>query len=385
MSPDLIPLDYATLRVLWWIILGVLLVGFGVLGGADLGVGALLRYVARHDAERRVAINAIGPTWEGNQVWFVLGGGAVFAAWPLVYAAAFSVFYSVMLVLLLALILRPVGFDYRNKLRNGRWRATWDWCLVIGGAVPAVLFGVAMGNLLQGVPIRLDETMRLTYEGSILGLLNPFALLCGLVSLSMLAMHGGMFLVMKTGGPVRERARTAVRWSSCVLIMLFGFGGVCVFFWIKGYVITGTIDTAGPSNPLAKTVTRSIGAWYTNYAEHGWLWVAPGLGLGGAVFGFILATIRRGMIGFWFTALSVAGVIATAGISMFPFILPSRAHPPSSLTVWDASSSPLTLFLMLAAVVLLMPVVLIYTGWVFRLMRGTVDEKYVRENTDALY
>jgi cytochrome d ubiquinol oxidase subunit II len=384
MSPDLIPLDYATLRVLWWIIMGVLLVGFGVLGGADLGVGALLPFVARHDAERRVAINSIGPTWEGNQVWFILGGGAVFAAWPAVYAAAFSVFYSVMLVLLLALILRPVGFEYRNKLRNGRWRATWDLGLVIGGGVPAFLFGAAMGNLLQGVPIRLDETMRLTYEGSVLGLLNPFAILCGLVSLSMLVMHGGMFLVMKTEGPVRERARTAVRWSTCALIMLFGFAGVCVFFWIKGYEIAGA-NPGGPSNPLTKTVTRSLGAWYTNYAKNGWLWIAPGLGFGGAVFGFILATIRQGMIGFWFTGLSVAGVIATAGVSMFPFILPSRAHLAASLTVWDASSSPLTLFMMLAAVVLLMPLVLIYTGWVLRLMRGKVNEKYVRENADALY
>jgi cytochrome bd ubiquinol oxidase subunit II len=385
MSPDLIPLDYATLRLLWWIIMGVLLVGFGVLGGADLGVGALLPFVARHDAERRVAINSIGPTWEGNQVWFILGGGAVFAAWPTVYAAAFSVFYSVMLVLLLALILRPVGFDYRNKLRNGRWRATWDWCLVIAGVLPAFLFGAAMGNLLQGVPIRFDDTMRLAYEGSVLGLLNPFALLCGLVSLAMLVMHGAMFLVMKTDGPVRERARTAVRWASCVLIMLFGFGGVCVLFWIKGYVITGTIDPNGASNPLAKTVTRSLGAWYTNYADHGWLLVAPALGLGGAALGFVLATFRQGMIGFWFTGLSVAGVIGTAGISMFPFILPSRAHPGSSLTVWDASSSPLTLFMMLAAVVLFLPLVLLYTGWVLRIMRGKVDEKYVRENTEALY
>jgi len=384
MSPDLIPFDYATLRVLWWIIMGVLLIGFGVLGGADLGVGALLPFVARHDAERRVAINSIGPTWEGNQVWFILGGGAVFAAWPAVYAAAFSVFYSVMLVLLLALILRPVGFEYRNKLRNGRWRATWDWCLVIGGTLPAFLFGAAMGNLLQGVPIRLDETMRLAYEGTILGLLNPFALLCGLVSLAMLVMHGGMFLIMKTQGPVRERARTAVRWSSCALIMLFGFAGLCVWFWIQGYEMSGA-NPNGLSNPLAKTVTRSLGAWYTNYARNGWLWIAPGLGLGGAAFGFALATFRRGMIGFWFTSLSVAGVIGTAGISMFPFILPSRAHPASSLTVWDASSSPLTLFMMLAAVVILMPVVLIYTSWVLRLMRGRIDEKYVRENTEALY
>jgi len=385
MSPDLIPIDYATLRVLWWAILGVLLIGFGVLGGSDLGVGTLLPFVARHDAERRVAINAIGPTWEGNQVWFVLGGGAAFAAWPQVYAASISVFYSVMLVLVLALILRPVGFEYRNKVSHRRWRALWDWCLFTGGAVPSFLFGVAFGNLLQGIPFRLDETMRLSYEGSVLGLLNPFALMCGLVSVSMLVMHGGMFLVMKTEGAVRERARTAVRWSSCVLIMLFGFGGVCVFFWIKGYVITGAIDPGGPSDPLAKAVTRSLGAWYTNYAEHGWLLVAPGLGFAGAILGFAAATFRIGMIGLWCTGLSVAGVIATAGISMFPFILPSRAHPQSSLTVWDASSSPLTLFMMLAAVVILLPLVLIYTGWVIRLMRGKVSPNYVRDNADVLY
>ncbi len=385
MSAEIIPLDYATLRVVWWALLGFILIGFAVRGGIDLGVGALLPYVARTDIQRRVTINSVGPTWEANQVWLVLGAGAVFAAWPMVYAASFSTFYSAMLVLLLALILRPVGFEYRNKLRDRRWRRLWDWCLFTGGAVPAFVFGIVFGNLFQGVPFKLDAAMRLSYEGTVFGLLNPFALLCGLLSLAMVVMHGGMYLQMKTDGKVAERARSSVRLSSSALIMLFGFGGLSLLVWIEGYVVIGTIDPNGPSNPLLKTVERSLGAWQTNYLENSWLFAVPALAVVGAVGGHICATYRWGAAGLIFTGASLAAVIATAGIAMFPFIMPSSLDPRSSLTVWDASSSPLTLFMLLAAVVVLMPIVLAYTAWVIRIMRGRVTEAYVRENADHLY
>ena len=152
-------LDYETLRVIWWVLLGVLLIGFAVMDGFDLGVGILLPFVARTDGERRVVVNAVGPVWEGNQVWLILGGGAIFAAWPLIYAVAFSGFYLAMLVVLLALILRPVGFKFRSKMPGTRWRATWDWLLFLGGFVPALIFGVAVGNALVGAPFTFDDTL----------------------------------------------------------------------------------------------------------------------------------------------------------------------------------------------------------------------------------
>src|SRR6516165_527735 len=170
-----IPLDYETLRLIWWLFLGVLLIGFAIMDGYDLGVGMLLPLVARSDTERRVAINAIAPFWEGNQVWFILGGGAVFAAWPPVYAASFSGFYLAMFLVLGTLILRPVGFDFRNKLAEPRWRNAWDWALTVGGAVPALLFGVAFGNLFLGLPFHYDELQRPVFTGSFFSLLHPFA------------------------------------------------------------------------------------------------------------------------------------------------------------------------------------------------------------------
>lgn len=184
------PLDYETLRVIWWLLLGILLIGFAVMDGFDLGVAMWLPWLAKTDIERRILINSIGATWEGNQVWFILGGGAIFAAWPALYALSFSGFYFAMLLVLLALILRPVGFKYRSKLADPRWRSFWDYALFVGGFVPALIFGVAIGNVLQGVPFHFDEYLRPFYTGSFLDLLNPFALLCGLLSVLMLAMHG---------------------------------------------------------------------------------------------------------------------------------------------------------------------------------------------------
>ncbi len=200
-------LDFATLRVIWWLLLGVLLIGFAVMDGFDLGVGILLPFVARTDGERRVAINSVGPVWEGNQVWLILGAGAIFAAWPAIYAVAFSGFYLAMFVVLCSLILRPVGFKYRSKLEGTRWRAFWDWMLFVGGFVPALIFGVAVGNALLGAPFVFDETLRMTYHGGFFDLLSPFALLSGLVSVAMLAMHGGTYLSHEDRRPGRGPGR----------------------------------------------------------------------------------------------------------------------------------------------------------------------------------
>ncbi len=217
----MIPLDYETLRVLWWLLLGTLLIGFTLFDGYDLGVGALLPFVARKDEERRVLINLVGPTWEGNQVWLILGGGAIFAAWPALYAVSFSGFYLAMIAILLALILRPVGFKFRGKIKNPTWRSVWDWALFIGGSVPALIFGVAVGNVLRGVPFSLDDTLRPSYSGGFFGLLTPFPLVCGLVSLAMCATHGAVVIAMRTTGSrsngVVITASSLHSWPSCCL------------------------------------------------------------------------------------------------------------------------------------------------------------------------
>lgn len=372
-----IPLSYELLRVLWWGLLGVLLIGFAATDGFDLGVAGLLPFVAKTDTERRVAINTVGPTWEGNQVWLILGGGAIFAAWPMVYAVSFSAFYLAMFVVLAALILRPVGFKYRSKRDDPRWRTFWDWALFTGGFVPALIFGVAVGNVLVGAPFRLDDTMRIFWEGSFLGLLNPFALLCGLLSVTMLFLHGATWLSMKTEyGPIRDRARVLAPAFAVGSMVLFAAGGVWVAFGDLGYAASA-VDPAGPSNPLLTETTAEAGAWLNNYAAHPWTVLAPVLGFGGALAALFGLWRNSEWLAFTGSKLSVFGIIATVGVSMFPFILPSSIDPASSLTVWNSSSSHLTLFIMLIVTAVFLPLVLAYTAWAFKVMWGRVTTEQV--------
>lgn len=373
-----LPIDYATLREIWWALVGVLLIGFAVTDGFDLGVAALLPFVARTDGERRLTINTVGPTWEGNQVWFILGGGAIFAAWPFVYATSFSGFYLAMFLVLAALILRPVGFKYRSKRPSPAWRGFWDWALFVGGLVPALVFGVAMGNVLSGAPFRLDEDLRSHYAGTLLGLFTPFTLLCGLLSVAMLVLHGAAWLSVKAEpGPVRDRARMFGLAASLASIVLFCVGGLYIAYGPLGFRLTGLPDASGPSNPLHSTVLSAPGAWMRNFAAYPLLLAAPAVGLAGAAlagFGLRAGKERWALGG---SSMSAAAIIATVGVSMFPIILPSTIDAHSSLTVWNASSSHLTLFVMLLATVVFLPIVLAYTAWVFHVLRG-------RTNTDAV-
>lgn len=381
-----IPLDYETLRVIWWLLLGVVLIGFAIMDGFDLGTAMLLPFVARTDTERRVTINAIGPFWDGNQVWLILGGGAIFAAWPPVYATSFSGFYIAMFLVLATLILRPVGFDFRNKIADPRWRAFWDYALFAGGLVPSVVFGVAFGNLLQGVPFRIDSDLRIFYQGSGLWeLLNPFGLLCGLVSAAMLATHGAAYLAAKTDGLVQARARGFIKIGAVATIVLFAIGGLWVWLGIDGYVITTTIAPEGPSNPLLKTVARMPGQWFANYKVHSWMIAAPVLGLLGPLLALLFTSRQWRGLAFISSAVGIFGIISTAGVSLFPFLMPSDIAPAASLTVWDASSSRLTLFVMLLATLFFLPIVLIYTAIAFRALRGVVSASVVEKNAASLY
>lgn len=378
-------IDYDTLRLIWWLLLGVLLIGFAVTDGFDLGVGTLLPFVAKTDMERRIVINTIGPIWEGNQVWLIVGGGAIFAAWPPLYAVSFSGFYLAMFIILASLILRPVGFKYRSKRESATWRATWDWALFIGGFVPALIFGVAVGNVLQGVPFRFNNDLRIFYEGSFFGLLNPFALLCGLLSVSMLIMHGSAWLMVKTSGPIAERARRYGSVAVPVTVLLFATAGALVWAGIGGYRVTSVMDPLGVSNPLMKTVAEDSGAWFANYAAHPWLLVVPALGVFGAAAAFLGLRARREVSTLLLSAASITGIIATVGVSMFPFILPSSIDPRSSLTLWDSSSSHLTLFIMLVVSVIFIPTIVVYTSWVYKVLWGKVDDASIDDKKGHAY
>ncbi|MEG8046662.1 cytochrome d ubiquinol oxidase subunit II [Sphingomonas aerolata] len=375
--------DYETLRILWWGLMGVLLIAFALTDGFDLGVATLLPFVARTDSERRMVINSVGPTWEGNQVWFILGGGAIFAAWPFVYAVSFSGFYLAMFLVLAALILRPVGFKYRSKRPDPRWRSGWDWALFIGGVVPALVFGVAVGNVLSGAPFRLDSDLRAFFDGSFFGLFTPFTLICGLLSVAMLVLHGSAWLAIKVEhSPVHDRATRFGTLAGMLSLVLFAAGWAFVAWTDIGFRIVGTIDPAGPSNPLRTTSEIAAGAWLANYALHPWMMIAPLLGFGGAVVALIGIRRRIESAAFAGSSASAVGIIATVGLSMFPYILPSSIDAHSSLTVWNASSSEKTLGIMLFVTVVFLPIVLAYTAWAFKLMWGRVTAHEVATNPD---
>jgi cytochrome d ubiquinol oxidase subunit II len=362
-------MSYEALRIVWWALLGILLGGFAVMDGFDLGTVALLPFVARTDAERRMAINAVGPVWEGNQVWFILGGGAIFAAWPPLYAGAFSGFYLAMLLVLWALILRPVGFKFRGKMPGARWRAFWDWALFVSGAVPSLVFGVAFGNLFKGVPFGFDDDLRFHSTITLISLLNPFALLVGLVSLSMIVLHGAAWLNHKTTGAVAARASRVMPYAATAYAVLFGLAGFLLLD-MDGLRITSLADPNGPSNPLLKSVAVVPGAWLFNAYRYPALWLLP---LGALVAAWLAVLWRRRPLrAFLASALVPLFTIASAGAALFPFLLPSSSAPDMSLTVWDASSSKLTLAIMLGAVAIFLPVILAYTAWVYRVMRGPV-------------
>ncbi|WP_339873250.1 cytochrome d ubiquinol oxidase subunit II [uncultured Brevundimonas sp.] len=378
-----LPIDYATLRLIWWGLLGVLLIAFALTDGFDLGVGALLPFIARTDEERRMVINTVGATWEGNQVWFVLGGGAIFAAWPFVYAVSFSSFYMAMFLVLGALILRPVAFKYRSKRPARAWRSFWDWALFVGGFVPALVFGVAVGNVLIGAEFRLDSDLRSFYEGSLLGLFTPFSLLCGLLSVAMLVLHGAGWLGLKAErGPVAARARALGTVAGLLSIVLFVAGGLFVAYGDLGFRIVGVADPSGVSNPLRTAVVAAPGAWLDNYGRYPWMIAAPVMGLVGVVAALFGLWRRSEPLTFAGSAVSVIGIISTVGLSMFPFILPSTIDPVSSLTVWNSSSTHLTLFIMLGVTAVFLPLILVYTAWVYRVLWGRSSTTDFKTNPD---
>ena len=378
-------IDYEFLSIIWWVLVIVLLIGFSVTDGFDMGVTALLPVAGKKEVEKRIMINSIAPHWDGNQVWLLTAGGAIFAAWPIVYSVAFSGFYIALFLVLAALFFRPIGFEYRAKIDNPTWRAVWDWGLFAGGFVPALVFGVAFGNLLQGVPFELNELSQVTYTGSFFALLNPFALLCGVLSLAMLVTHGANWLQMKTTAELRNRARAITQIGALVTLITFVLAGVWLSFK-EGYVVTSVLDHFAPSSPASgKEVAVEVGAWFKNFNETPALWIFPALVVIGALLNVVASKANRCGFAFFFSVLTMAGVIITAAVSMFPFVMPSSTHPAQSLLMWDATSSELTLTLMFYLALVFVSISLLYTIWSYYKMFGRLDESFVEDNKNTLY
>ena len=371
------------LQSIWWLLLGVLFIGLGTMVGMDMGVGTILRYVGRKDIDRRVALNIIGPHWDGNQVWFILGGGAIFAAFPTIYGTAFSGFYVVMLLLLWSMIVRPLAFEYRNKVPTERWRNVWDWMLFVSGFLPMLVFGAAIGNVLEGVPFHFDWNMTSHYTGSFLALFNPFAILCGLLSVALACYMGSATIINGAHhGELADRARSVNTVAGILAIVLFAIGG----FWVghlQGYVWTGGAAAGVPQTPLQQQVVQQAGALLTNFHAHPVLWVLPVLAFAALVLGILAARAGKGYLAWWLGPVIWTGVIGTVGAASFPFMMPSSSDPSQSLTLWNSSSSQLTLAWMVGFAVVFVPLIIGYTSWCFYVMRGKVSADAIAADEHA--
>lgn len=327
------------LNTLWFILIAVLYIGFFVLEGFDMGVGILLPVLGKDDRTRRMIINTIGPHWDGNEVWLITAGGATFAAFPHWYATLFSGFYLPLFLILLALIVRGVAFEFRSKDDHLRWRSLWDWAIFFGSLIPAFLFGVAFTNFIRGVPI--DETMM--YVGGFWNLLNPFALLGGLVAVTGFTLHGAIFLSLKTDGDLRKAAEDAAwkAWPAAVITM--------VLYTVGMYFLTDILQQLG-INPGPVPVGAGIALLAAGY----------------------LIYIRRSGWAFFLTSLAIVFATTTIFLVLYPRVLVSSLDPAYSLTIYNASSSPYTLRIMSIIALIFVPIVLAYQAWTYWIFRKRV-------------
>ena len=376
--------DYENLRLFTWAVIGVLLIGFIITDGFDMGVAALLPVLGKSEVDRRIMINSIAPHWDGNQVWLVTAGGAIFAIWPAIYAAAFSGFYLAMILVLATLWLRPLGMDYRAKIDNPQWKKACDIALIVSGFIPPVIFGAGFGNLMIGVPFEFNELLMMSYQGGFWDLLTPFPLLCGLVSLAMVVTQGAAFLQMKTTGDLKQRAQKVIVCMALVTVGLFIVGGLYAYT-LPGYLITSPVVTDGVSNPLLKHVVKFDDLLLHNYENYPVLWGIPALGIIGMLSCALMTRLNRAGLAFASSSLSIASIITTAGVALFPMIMPSSLMPSHSLTLWDGTSSELTLSIISVVAVIVVPIILGYTIWCYYKMFGRLDSQYIHDNSSSLY
>jgi cytochrome d ubiquinol oxidase subunit II len=377
-------LELSTLQVLAWITVGFTLIMYALTSGFDIGISILLPFIGKTDGERRLLINASGPTWDGNQVWLIIAGALIFAIWPSAFGGAFSAFYLALILVLWTMILRPTGFEYRSKRPEQRWRNNWDWGLFISGLVPALVFGVAFGNLLLGLPYGYDPiTMRAQTPASFLQLFQPFTLLAGVISLLILLTHGAAYLTLRTRGVVKDRAQKVVIGCALLYILLFVIASLWAAFWLPGYQLQTAQAVA---SALATQISQSPGGWLANFNAYPWFWLAPALGLLGAL--LCIKSARRCAKGTLFaSSLMIIGTILTAALAMFPFILPSSTNLNQSLTIWNASAPRHSLNLVLAIVGVMTPVIFVYTATVYakHWKKGPLSLADIEKQTAQLY
>ena len=330
------------LNTLWFILIAVLYIGFFVLEGFDFGVGMLLPFLGKDDTKRRVMINTIGPHWDGNEVWLITAGGATFAAFPNWYATLFSGFYLALFLLLLALIVRGVAFEFRSKDTHPQWRAVWDGCIFVGSLLPALLLGVAFANLVRGVPI--DQEM--TYVGTFFDLLNPYALMGGVVAVIGFALHGAIFLALKTTGDLMESARMMA--GRLWLPVVIGLLGLAAYTYLETDILTKIGVNPGVVPLIAPAAILAAG-FFLRRKREGWA--------------FIMMT------------LTIMATLITLFMIMFPRVMISNLNPDWSLTIYNASSSPYTLTVMTVIALTFVPIVLAYQGWTYWVFRKRIEPK----------
>ncbi len=331
-----------TFQVIWFLLVVVLLTAYAVLDGLDLGTG-FWHLWTRGDKERRTLLNAIGPVWDANEVWLLTGGGALFAAFPPVYATVFSGFYLALMLLLLALIIRAVAPEFRSQLPSPVWRKTWDIAFSVSSIIAGLLLAVALGNILRGIP--LDAASN--YSGSFLDLLNPYALLIALLGLAMFAFHGALFIVLKAPGTLEGKARKWARDAGLVFLVLL--------------LVANAVTIVGQAQLLV------------NYRQTVLLWLLPLLAIVGIVTGLIFNAQKRAGLALVSSSTSITALMSTCAAGIFPALVPAMGEPGKSLTLANASSTDLTLKIMLVLTVLVLPLVLGYTIWVYRAFGGKID------------
>lgn len=376
-------MDYELLKLIWWGLVTFMVIGFVIMDGFDLGIGMLLPFLAKNDDERRVLLNSVGPTWEGNQVWLIAGAGALFAAWPVVYAAAFSVLYVPFMFLLFGLFLRPVGFDYRSKFPSEQWRKNWDRALFVGGLLPTMMLGGTLGFMIQGSPFRFDNEMHIFYGEFHLNWLLLISTI--IMAIVLMVLHGAAFLQTKTEGVLRERARCTVHTFAYLCVISMVLTVLIIAKTVTGYVITEQVSPNAVITPLMKTVVIAEHGWLENYYQKPLLLVVPVLALLMPIFTLLLNLRGNAVAVFLATGSTCALMLLTVAVALFPFVLPSSLDPTSSITLWDGTSSKLTLLIMFGIVLIIMPINLFYTTWVYRVMRGKVTTQQVKENSHGLY
>jgi cytochrome d ubiquinol oxidase subunit II len=361
--------EYEFLKIAWWLIIGGVLMVYASTAGFDAGVTMYMPFL-RDEMDRRVVLNTSAPTWDGNLTWIVFAGGGLFVVWPAVYSTAFSGMYAALLVILYSLFLRPPGYEYRNKIDSAAWRKMWDWGLFLSGVIPVFVFGVALGNCFLGFPYYFDpHTYRQFYTGDFWGLLSPYALLSGVISVLMVLMHGSVYLQRRTTDHLRKLAFKVHVISACLLLVGFTVSGLLLMKTMIGYKLISS--AAVPTlEPLKNVVQSGVGFWIQTYDQYPWKYLAPVVAYAGILESLWAAYYGWVTTAFWASCFAVGGIVGTAGATLFPFLMPSSTHPNQSLTIWNASSSQYALNMMLYVGVVLLIVILGYKIFAFNTIWG---------------